>query len=259
MPPGTRISDATIEEVKPTPTGCLVVFSWGREPHTYGLPVDLRDVSRGYVPGEPVESWLDWLALFPVNLLTHLDTGVVENAARRQRKGYIELDDTKSWPYLQSVDYEVVGRDEIALSKNPLRMADLSVSTSDCQDVLAAVTATPRGRSAPSVLALVRRTDVNSGELRLALDVHASHRSAIDCAHLACHEAAKQGAHTLLANANIRGLSALGFAPRNGTLAQVDTTFLEEDWATLESLDDDPANHPGQSDGQEAEPPRVVG
>lgn len=129
LPGGARLSDAKIFGVRPEGDGCLVLFRWRRDPRLYALGINLRDVSREYFYGTPVNSWEEWLMSFGVNLLVHLDTGAVENSARTRRDDYIELNDQLTWPYLPGVDYLSWGAEAGGAGSYLEVGSDLSVAT----------------------------------------------------------------------------------------------------------------------------------
>jgi hypothetical protein len=235
LPEGARLSDATFFGVRPESDGCLVLFKWRRDPRLYALGINLRDVSREYFYGTPVNSWEEWLQSFDVNLLVHLDTGLVENSARTQRDGFIELNDQLTWPYLPGVDYLAWDATGLGQAGNgiDLSVTALSVSADDLRTgaVAAVVTAYRSGARAPTVMSRVARSADDVATVQVVRSGSASTRMVVDTLHLACHEAASNGIRLIEASGNLPGAKALGFsasASQGGLV--LETSFLDEDF-----------------------------
>lgn len=88
----------------------VLMGRFGRDPHLYGIPINLADRSHEfYYTDYPIESDEEWLDSVGVGLMVMFGTGFRACARRRRVDDYIELSQEGGWPvderfFLQDAD-----------------------------------------------------------------------------------------------------------------------------------------------------------
>ncbi|MDP3889660.1 hypothetical protein [Nocardioides sp.] len=241
---GSDHPEWSTEEVRDNGDVAVLMGRFGRDPHLYGIPIDLTDRRHEfYYTDYPVEGDEEWLDSVGVGLMVMLGTGFRACARRRKVDDYIELSQEGGWPvderfYLQDADpgFTRSGRRPHEIERLAQKLRE------DGLDTALALERRSQGRLVHWLLAYENTAPSGPWVGQAVISAAGPHRAVLeqvetapgvpvtvrlDLAYFVSHAAAERGIRTITTTLPDSELNVAGFEPaEDGHRRVLDTSFL---------------------------------
>ncbi len=243
--PGDLLAgDATLTELRGVGDEAVCLFRWAKDPHLFGVPISLTDLSKSYFYELPVASTDEWLDELGTGLMVQLDTGFVARATRARVDDYIELREP-SWPVDERFSHQVVHTHDpyawnlvtavVASGLDP----QPALNERDAGRLVAWLVAYENNSTGRPVVGSATISQVDDSSAALThLEVAPGVPSSVvaDLARFAVYEAACSGASSVVTDVPHAELDLLGFRRLADGSRQVSTDLLDADAAAAAAL-----------------------